>query len=1056
MDWFVLGIEPTKDKKAITAAYRRKLRQTNPEEKPEEFKALRAAYEEAIKLADQEAVVVPKDDSPVGRWIEQVAAVYQDYPSRITPERWQELVTEEVCVALDTRPLAEEALLQFLMEHYFIPRSVWAVLDEAFHLYDRVEELCERYPREFVEQVVVNGIRLDQTLPYDMFIPGRSGEACDAYRMCYYQACRTPDIEEVAPILEELSRLPEQHPHGELLRLDYAIRTGREAEGREGLAKLAADYPDDTTIVLSWASVCLNSGDAEQAKTLAEQILEQHPGNLPALNVKAKSLAAMGDYNEAKEIGYEMMRSCGGNPLAVEEMTEQMQEWNKAIIRQREARWQEDPADTENAMELAWCYAQNERPEEAMELAGSIDPQNSDPFLYHNLMGKLLHNRDQFAEALEHLQIVEQIIRDLQPDGTKETEKRIKRLPEMLQIQGNCLNHLGRNTEAREKFQQALEIAPDDLEVLILMGKILFTAGAFEYAMEILERLRHLSPDAWHAEVLLALCLYRLNRDREAYEAVNRAMALQCYDLSLYVLQMQILLRNGVFEEVHAILEFLEQSNAPVDLSVDFIKAKLTELEEKDVNTAFKQYQQIARGVEAGQELLWAPELYYRMALLMGDQMNLDQEEDREVLMATVEKGLALDPQDADCLAYKAWLLKQSGQIREAMDMYRALEEQNPRALTGQRGLAELYYDHVHLYAAEGLEYFEKCLEDQKTPLLYFYAAVCKRQLGDLEGARKYYRREMEMDPDDIDAYRGLAFVSDAEGKYEESISMLDQAIEIMDNSGRCFHWLLEHKVQTLRRMGCIDEAIAFVDLMVERYQYPDGFQLKFDICCQFGLWDRARAVLDDWKMADGKDPNQGAAAAKMYLLTGKLFKASMAMAPVKHKLPLEQIQDFRLQLDDLECYYPRQIVTWERRAKEDPENDFAMLSLAQSLWHDRKYDAAQKAAVKALAMLDGILAQSLTEEALFRSRRCLALALAGRGTDARAELAKTRSLPLCHHCEYSGCKDADIYEAMIEEILGNHEKALALFRAGQEKWPDDTDFAAGIARLTKRGKKKC
>ena len=38
MDWFVLGIEPTKDKKAITAAYRQKLRQTNPEEKPEEFK----------------------------------------------------------------------------------------------------------------------------------------------------------------------------------------------------------------------------------------------------------------------------------------------------------------------------------------------------------------------------------------------------------------------------------------------------------------------------------------------------------------------------------------------------------------------------------------------------------------------------------------------------------------------------------------------------------------------------------------------------------------------------------------------------------------------------------------------------------------------------------------------------------------------------------------------------------------------------------------------------------------------------------------------------------
>ena len=47
-------------------------------------------------------------------------------------------------------------------------------------------------------------------------------------------------------------------------------------------------------------------------------------------------------------------------------------------------------------------------------------------------------------------------------------------------------------------------------------------------------------------------------------------------------------------------------------------------------------------------------------------------------------------------------------------------------------------------------------------------------------------------------------------------------------------------------------------------------------------------------------------------------------------------------------------------------------------------------------------------------------------------------------------------YEAMIEEVTGNTDKALALFRAGKQNWPDDTDFAAGIARLTKRGKKKC
>ena len=66
MNWALLGIEPTKDKKAITAAYRAQLAHTNPEDKPEEFKALRAAYEEALNLADQADAAPIRDESPVG------------------------------------------------------------------------------------------------------------------------------------------------------------------------------------------------------------------------------------------------------------------------------------------------------------------------------------------------------------------------------------------------------------------------------------------------------------------------------------------------------------------------------------------------------------------------------------------------------------------------------------------------------------------------------------------------------------------------------------------------------------------------------------------------------------------------------------------------------------------------------------------------------------------------------------------------------------------------------------------------------------------------------
>ena len=49
--FLVLGIEATKEEKAIKNAYREKLATTNPEDDPESFKRLRGAYEEACRYA---------------------------------------------------------------------------------------------------------------------------------------------------------------------------------------------------------------------------------------------------------------------------------------------------------------------------------------------------------------------------------------------------------------------------------------------------------------------------------------------------------------------------------------------------------------------------------------------------------------------------------------------------------------------------------------------------------------------------------------------------------------------------------------------------------------------------------------------------------------------------------------------------------------------------------------------------------------------------------------------------------------------------------------------
>ena len=1053
MDWFVLGIEPTKDKKAITAAYRQKLRQTNPEDKPEEFKALRTAYEEALTFADQTDTTPAQAQSPVELWIEAIQKLYKSYASRINPACWKEMMDSDVCIGLDTRPAAEEELMKFLMEHYYLPRAVWQVLDETFQFSQRVEELYETWPREFIDHAVIAGLRMNPALDYELFTPGINGEDCDTFRKLYSQASQV-SLEDIPPILEQMDALSERHPYGEALRYRLYMETGRWQEGKDGFRQLAEAYPDNATLAIAWAELCLEDGKAEEAERIASHILDLEPNHIGGKTVFAKCLAAREQYHKAKEYAYEIIHACGENFVLAEQLTQLLKIWNQHLICQREAAYAETPEDTNNVIELAWCYAQNDRIDDAVKLAQKIDSNCADAFSYHNLMGKLYHNTGNFSAALPHLQAVESVLRNMPDDGTIETQKRLARLPEMLQFQGNCLTQLGRTADAREKFEQALAIAPEDTEVLSFMGKILFASGDYPYAVRIFQRLLQLSPSAWVAELLMAMCLYRMRQDRDAFDAVNRALAIQGNDLNLYILKMQILIRNEIFDDVHEILRILKESGAPEDIATDFIQAELAELEKKDTNSALKQYQALQKRVESGEDLIWSAELYYHVAVLTGNQLDVSQEEDRNRILEIINKGLSFNEQDTDLLTYKAWVLKKGGLQDEVIAMYKTLAEKNPQSNVALRGIADAYYQNLKRHADVALTYYEKLLENQKTADLYFYAATCKRHLGDLEGARVYYLKELEMDPEDIDGFRGLAFICDAQGNYTESLELLNKALAIMEAYNRTFDPMVEHKAKVLRRMGRFEEALSLAAEAANRFHFANSLQLQFDICCQAGWWDRAKKVLDQWKQTNRNDPDWMAANGRLNLLQGKMLKAAIAMGPAKHKLPFRQIQDFRLQLAELEHNYPRQAVLLSQRVHSDPTDDHTLTLLALAYWRMGKQDAAKGAARKALTLLDDTLTQNLTDEPLYRGRRSLMLAILGRTEEAKTELVKTRSLPLCHFCEYGSCKDADIYEAQIEEILGNTENAQKLYAAGKAKWPDDLDFLSGQLRHKRKGRK--
>lgn len=62
--WNLLGLQPTQDTREIRRAYAEKAKAVHPEEDPEGFQLLRAAYEQALSLAKKTENVRPEPEAP--------------------------------------------------------------------------------------------------------------------------------------------------------------------------------------------------------------------------------------------------------------------------------------------------------------------------------------------------------------------------------------------------------------------------------------------------------------------------------------------------------------------------------------------------------------------------------------------------------------------------------------------------------------------------------------------------------------------------------------------------------------------------------------------------------------------------------------------------------------------------------------------------------------------------------------------------------------------------------------------------------------------------------
>ncbi len=198
--WKILEIEKTADRKAIKRAYLKKLKVTNPEEKPEEFQELRRAYELALEQAEtqdsstgrpfslnteeqdpQEETLFPgktetsesgppfaeqrkentssEEEVDTSAFRSELQRLYNNYTDRIQKESWERILCDLNLFNLNAREQYREVLLIFLLSHPHIPQDVLKYLNEQFSLSENHSHFNSKQNSAVLSQVFK---RMDQ------------------------------------------------------------------------------------------------------------------------------------------------------------------------------------------------------------------------------------------------------------------------------------------------------------------------------------------------------------------------------------------------------------------------------------------------------------------------------------------------------------------------------------------------------------------------------------------------------------------------------------------------------------------------------------------------------------------------------------------------------------------------------------------------------------------------------------------------------------------------------------------------------------------------------